>query len=145
MPKRYSIQVPDREARRRVLELLLTGMPLDKSLDMEALLQKTNGLSGSDLKELCRNAAMNPVREYVRSEMGIKGDIRQLSADVRIESIECLLLCLDISFHFVTVYHDSAITIERFLPRQQRWRRGTHFRLNFLVKLYSNKEVELRQ
>lgn len=34
---------------------------------MSELVQRTAGLSGSDLKELCRNAAMIPIREYVRS------------------------------------------------------------------------------
>jgi SpoVK/Ycf46/Vps4 family AAA+-type ATPase len=34
---------------------------------MTELVQRTAGLSGSDLKELCRNAAMIPIREYVRS------------------------------------------------------------------------------
>lgn len=34
---------------------------------MTELVQRTAGLSGSDLKELCRNAAMIPIREFVRS------------------------------------------------------------------------------
>lgn len=34
---------------------------------MSDLVQRTAGLSGSDLKELCRNAAMIPIREYVRT------------------------------------------------------------------------------
>lgn len=40
---------------------LLPGFP------MEQLAELTEGLSGSDLRELCRNAAMVPVREYMRS------------------------------------------------------------------------------
>lgn len=34
---------------------------------MNELLKRTADCSGSDLKELCRNAAMIPIREYVRS------------------------------------------------------------------------------
>jgi SpoVK/Ycf46/Vps4 family AAA+-type ATPase len=32
-----------------------------------ALAEATDGLSGSDLRELCRNAAMVPVREFMQS------------------------------------------------------------------------------
>lgn len=35
---------------------------------MAELVQRTAGCSGSDLKELCRNAAMIPIREIVRKE-----------------------------------------------------------------------------
>jgi SpoVK/Ycf46/Vps4 family AAA+-type ATPase len=35
---------------------------------IEALARKTDGLSGSDLKETCRNAAMVPVREFMREK-----------------------------------------------------------------------------
>lgn len=44
-----------------------TELGIDFPLD--ELAEQTEGLSGSDLKELCRNAAMVPVREYMK-EMG---------------------------------------------------------------------------
>ena len=34
---------------------------------MKDLALLSEGFSGSDLKEMCRNAAMVPVREYMRS------------------------------------------------------------------------------
>jgi len=37
---------------------------------MTSLAEATEGHSGSDLRELCRNAAMVPVREFMRSAEG---------------------------------------------------------------------------
>lgn len=45
---------------------MLNGTATAPEFSMEALAQMSQGLSGSDLKEMCRNAAMVPVREYVR-------------------------------------------------------------------------------
>ncbi|KWU41815.1 AAA-domain-containing protein [Rhodotorula sp. JG-1b] len=62
MPKRFAIRLPDAQQRRNILQLMLKDIKLDKNFDLEALVRKTDGLSGSDLKEACRNAAM--VRYY---------------------------------------------------------------------------------
>jgi SpoVK/Ycf46/Vps4 family AAA+-type ATPase len=43
---------------------------------MRSLAEFTEGMSGSDLKELCRNAAMLPVRETIRRA---EGDIERLA------------------------------------------------------------------
>ncbi len=45
---------------------MLKDIKLDPSFDLEQLVRRTDGLSGSDLKESCRNAAMVPVRDYMR-------------------------------------------------------------------------------
>jgi SpoVK/Ycf46/Vps4 family AAA+-type ATPase len=45
---------------------MLKDTPLEPAFPLHTLAERASGLSGSDLKELCRNAAMVPVREYVR-------------------------------------------------------------------------------
>jgi SpoVK/Ycf46/Vps4 family AAA+-type ATPase len=54
---------------------MLSHASLCADFDFEELARRTDGLSGSDLKETCRNAAMIPVRELMREKggTGIKG------------------------------------------------------------------------
>ncbi|CAD6936673.1 unnamed protein product [Tilletia controversa] len=67
MPKRYAVKLPDPSQRTRILEIMLKQVDLDPSFSMPQLVAKTEGLSGSDLKEVCRSAAMVPVRELFRA------------------------------------------------------------------------------
>ena len=45
---------------------MLKDTNLELEFPMKTLAEFSRGCSGSDLKELCRNAAMVPVREYMR-------------------------------------------------------------------------------
>ncbi|GAA5940526.1 protein-degrading AAA family ATPase MSP1 [Sporobolomyces koalae] len=75
MPKRFSIKLPDASQRRNILSLMLKDLNLDPGFNLEDLVRRTDGLSGSDLKEACRNAAMVPVREFMRTRIGLDGGI----------------------------------------------------------------------
>ena len=57
---------------------MLKDIQLASSFPMRALAEYSSGKSGSDLKELCRNAAMLPVRELVRKA---NGDFARLAQD----------------------------------------------------------------
>lgn len=62
--KRIYVPLPDEHARRALLQNLLKGE--DYALhgsDLEKLVYETDGYSGSDLKALCQEAAMQPIRE----------------------------------------------------------------------------------
>lgn len=67
MPKRFSIKLPDASQRKNILSLMLQDIKMDPRFSLDALVRRTDGLSGSDLKEACRNAAMVPVREHMRN------------------------------------------------------------------------------
>ena len=45
---------------------MLKDTELSDDFSIHKLAEETDGLSGSDLKELCRNAAMRPMREFIR-------------------------------------------------------------------------------
>ena len=46
---------------------MLADVPCASNFDIDEIVRKTETYSGSDLKELCRAAAMVPVREVLRS------------------------------------------------------------------------------
>ena len=46
---------------------MLKDTKLSHDFSFETLAEQADGLSGSDLKELCRNAAMVPAREFMRN------------------------------------------------------------------------------
>ncbi|KAF4980665.1 hypothetical protein FDECE_17831 [Fusarium decemcellulare] len=67
MPKKFPVPLPGTEQRRRILQLILQDTKTDpENFDLEYVAKITAGLSGSDIKEACRDAAMVPVREYMR-------------------------------------------------------------------------------
>lgn len=72
MPKKYPVLLPNAQQRRQILEILLKRTQLDASFSYDAVVKRTEGQSGSDLKEMCRAAAMAPVTEFLRSAEGKK-------------------------------------------------------------------------
>jgi SpoVK/Ycf46/Vps4 family AAA+-type ATPase len=72
MPKRFQVGLPDLEQREKVLRLvslinkILQKIKLEDDFKFQDLAKYTDGYSNSDLKELCRNAVMVPVRESIR-------------------------------------------------------------------------------
>ncbi|KAK6908054.1 ATPase [Kwoniella mangroviensis CBS 10435] len=67
MPKRFPIRLPNYDQRIKILTLMLAHTILESPF-IPQLALKTDGLSGSDLRETCRNAAMVPVREVMRDK-----------------------------------------------------------------------------
>ncbi|KAL9058427.1 MAG: hypothetical protein Q9162_001722 [Coniocarpon cinnabarinum] len=77
MPKRFAIGLPDEEQRRRIFKLVLKDARIDasttpspdgeeKAFDLDWLVRMSEGMSGSDIKECCREAAMVPMREMIQ-------------------------------------------------------------------------------
>lgn len=61
--KRIYIPLPDDAARRSLITAMLQGQPSRlKAGDIERVVCTTDGYSGSDIRALCREAAMVPIR-----------------------------------------------------------------------------------
>jgi SpoVK/Ycf46/Vps4 family AAA+-type ATPase len=90
MPKRFSVGLPDSEQRKRILKLILKDTKIDRNpdensrrrkLDLDHLVQISSGMSGSELREACREAAMVPVREYIHSRKARGEDVKGMNPE----------------------------------------------------------------
>lgn len=73
MPKTFAIGKPNASQRTAILNKILKDAKLDENdFDLEYIVANTRGFSGSDLRELCREAAILPVREYIKENYNYK-------------------------------------------------------------------------
>ncbi|XP_016101170.1 ATPase family AAA domain-containing protein 1-A isoform X2 [Sinocyclocheilus grahami] len=68
MPTTFHVGLPNAAQREEILRLILSGENLSNAINLKEIAAQTEGYSGSDLKELCRDAAMYRVRDYVRKQ-----------------------------------------------------------------------------
>jgi SpoVK/Ycf46/Vps4 family AAA+-type ATPase len=67
MPKKFPVSLPTASQRSKILKLILKDTKIDQNnFDMDYLVKVMAGMSGSEIKEACRDAAMVPVREMLR-------------------------------------------------------------------------------
>nr|XP_034995336.1 ATPase family AAA domain-containing protein 1-like isoform X1 [Zootoca vivipara]XP_034995337.1 ATPase family AAA domain-containing protein 1-like isoform X1 [Zootoca vivipara] len=114
MPTTFQVGLPTQRQRQDILKLILAGENMSNAVNLKELAEKTKGYSGSDLRELCRDAAMYRVRDYVR-----KQQMKQIAR----------------------MLHDTDIGEERDLE-EERLRPLTHLDLLFaLEKMEESKGV----
>ena len=65
--REIEIGIPDRNARREILQIHTRGMPLAEDVDLDRLAEITKGYTGADLAALCREAAMKAIRRILPS------------------------------------------------------------------------------
>jgi len=63
--REIEIGVPDKKGRLEILQIHTRGMPLEKTVNLEALADRTHGFVGADLEALCKEAAMRSLRRIL--------------------------------------------------------------------------------
>ncbi|MDR3205746.1 MAG: CDC48 family AAA ATPase [Candidatus Methanoplasma sp.] len=71
--REIEIGIPDREGRLEILQIHTRGMPLDESVDIPKLANRTHGFAGADISALCKEAAMAALRR-VLPEVDLEAD-----------------------------------------------------------------------
>ena len=79
LEKRIYIPLPEPTDLKALLKINLKGVQLDSSIDLDALAARLHGYSPADVTNLCRDAAMMPMRRAIK---GLKHDeIRKLKKE----------------------------------------------------------------
>lgn len=89
MPKKFPVSLPNASQRRQIFGITLAETRIDESIaadgrlafDLDALVRISAGMSGSDIKEACRDAAMVPVREHIRNMRQSGKNIRGIRSE----------------------------------------------------------------
>ncbi|MFX1316018.1 MAG: CDC48 family AAA ATPase [Promethearchaeota archaeon] len=66
------VKAPDYEARLKILEVHTKNMPLAEDVSLKKIAQDTEGYSGADLENVCREAGMQAIREELNKLKEIK-------------------------------------------------------------------------
>lgn len=82
MPKKFPVSLPSAHQRRGIFKLILKDTKIDRAnFDLDYLVRVSAGMSGSDIKEACRDAAMCPVREFIKERKKSGDPLRGVNPD----------------------------------------------------------------
>lgn len=88
LPKQFAIGRPNSIQRRAILTKILKDSQTDPvDFDLESIVINTKGYSGSDLKELCREAALNSMREFIRLNYKDGKKVSEMKDDTKIKPL----------------------------------------------------------
>ena len=68
LPQAFEIGIPDLSERVKILKVILKGEKVEEGLDYEYIASMCHGFTGSDLFELCKQAAYFPLRDLLHEE-----------------------------------------------------------------------------
>ncbi len=68
--KRIYVPLPDKRARKQLLEMLTKKINLASDVDLDKLAERLEGYNGSDIKDIVYDAYMRTVRDYFRTGQG---------------------------------------------------------------------------
>lgn len=69
MPATFHVSMPDVAQRQQIIRLILDNEPIADDVDIEVIAKCSDGFSGSDLREVCRNAAVYRIRDFLKEEI----------------------------------------------------------------------------
>ncbi|XP_068634316.1 uncharacterized protein [Aristolochia californica] len=68
LPQTFEIGIPDQDERVKILQVILKGEKVEEEIDISHIARLSEGFTGSDLFELCKQAAYFPIRDLLNAE-----------------------------------------------------------------------------
>ena len=84
------VAVPDKEGRRRILEIQTSKMPLAKDVDLAVLAEKSDRFTGADLEDLTRRAGLAALKRSLDSKTVTMEDFEAALKDTRASVTEAM-------------------------------------------------------
>lgn len=84
LEKRIYIPLPTTPGRRQLFDINLKGIEVAPDVDYDKLVEITEGYSGADLANVCRDAAMMPLRKKIASGNVDILKIREVQSEINI-------------------------------------------------------------
>jgi transitional endoplasmic reticulum ATPase len=66
------VPAPDKEARKHIFQIHTKKKPLESDVNLDKLVEMTEGMTGADIAALVNAAAMTAIKEHVRQKSGSK-------------------------------------------------------------------------
>ncbi|XP_068650387.1 uncharacterized protein [Aristolochia californica] len=68
LPQTFEIGIPDQDERVKILKVILKGEKVEEKINVGHIARLCEGFTGSDLFELCKQAAYFPIRDLLNAE-----------------------------------------------------------------------------
>lgn len=78
------IPLPTEKGRRELFKINLRGIELEEGIDWEHLVKMTDGYSGADISNVCREAAMMPMRRKLLSSQFDINNIHSMQQEIEV-------------------------------------------------------------
>ncbi|MCL4374066.1 MAG: CDC48 family AAA ATPase [Candidatus Marsarchaeota archaeon] len=88
--REIEIGVPDRNARKEILQIHTKNMPLSKDVDLDELANLTHGYTGADIAALCRESAMAELRHLLPTIINKKSIPNEVLANLNVTRADFL-------------------------------------------------------
>ena len=81
--KRLLVPLPDRATRLKMFRHFTKDFTLAQDVDFQRLADRTEGFSGSDIRDVCQSAQLNVIRELFRSKKALTTDVKPRPVSMR--------------------------------------------------------------